>query len=248
MGDEDAVGKHSCSMTAVFGGGPISITFTASFAASVPCRVCESEWGEVMQRAFMLSVCAVVMTYAFNAAADSPNLKGAYGFTGTGGCLHSTTGFDSNLQALGPSRLGSSAVEGIRTFNGDCTGTVKGTEVQITGTRTPPGGTPPHAESINFSFSFTYTVNGDGSWKTDIVPGTFMGTNVTGPVSGQTFTIANFPTLTGLISQDGKTLTLAGLTPTVETTTRSDGTVRTRICHRSRVLIKLQSGNDDHDH
>jgi hypothetical protein len=75
-----------------------------------------------------------------------------------------------------------------------------------------------------------------------------MGTNVTGPVSGQTFTIANFPTLTGLISQDGKTLTLADLTPTVETTTRSDGTVRTRICHRSRVLIKLQSGNDDHDH
>jgi hypothetical protein len=33
-----------------------------------------------MQRSFILSVCAVVAIHAGNAAADSPHLKGTYGF------------------------------------------------------------------------------------------------------------------------------------------------------------------------
>jgi hypothetical protein len=55
----------------------------------------------------------------------------------------------------------------LRKFNGDGTGTVKGTAVDIVGRPTPgPGGFPsfpPSAGSADFSFSFTYTVNADGS-------------------------------------------------------------------------------------
>src|SRR5882672_1211891 len=43
--------------------------------------------GGPMNRAFALSVSIVAMTWAASAAADSPRLKGAYGFTGTAACL-----------------------------------------------------------------------------------------------------------------------------------------------------------------
>jgi hypothetical protein len=45
--------------------------------------------------------------------------------------------------------------------------------------------------------------------------------------------------MTGLISKDGNTLTLASVVPAVETVTFSNGDVWPRICHRSRVLIKI---------
>jgi hypothetical protein len=49
------------------------------------------------------------------------------------------------------------------------------------------------------------------------------------------------PTTTGLISKNGKTLTIATLMPGVETQTFSNGDVELRICHRSRVFIKLDT-------
>jgi hypothetical protein len=68
-------------------------------------------------------------------------------------------------------------VEGIRKFNGDGTGTVKGTVVSITGRPTPGPGGYPHfpasAGTSDFAFSFTYTVNADGSWTGAMVPGSF---------------------------------------------------------------------------
>ena len=56
-------------------------------------------------------------------------------------------------------------VEGIRTFNGDGSGTVNGTSIAITPPPTPSGTDyphfPPSASSHNFTYTFTYTVNGD---------------------------------------------------------------------------------------
>jgi hypothetical protein len=43
------------------------------------------------------------------------------------------------------------------------------------------------------------------------------------------------------ISKDGKTLTTANLTPGVETQKFSNGDTELRICHRSRVFIKLDT-------
>lgn len=192
-----------------------------------------------MQRSFILSVSAVVAIYAGNAAADSPHLKGTYGFTGTDACLYSPAGFNARLQPLSPAWSSSNAIEGIRTFNGDGTGTIQNSSMGITVPPTP--GFLPSASSTRSSVSFTYTVNADDSFTSNNVPGTFQGTILTGPRAGQTFTLENVPTATGLISENSKTLTSATLTPGVETQTFSNGDVEHRICHRSRVYIKLDA-------
>src|ERR1700720_1283295 len=110
-----------------------------------------------VHRAIAFAVSTVALTVAGSAAADSPKLKGAYGFTGTAACLVApghvgnpsvppplpnptpgialpNSGFNAALQPNdrldpgGTEAYGHSfAVEGIRTFNGDGTGTVKGT-------------------------------------------------------------------------------------------------------------------------
>lgn len=236
-----------------------------------------------MQRMLMLSTSVIAMTWAANAVADSPNLKGAYGFTGTAACLVApgstggtmpksnptpgialpNSGFQTDLRPNDPTSAfsHSNAVEGIRTFNGDGTGTVRGTSVGTTVRPTPgPNGYPhfpPSAGSSKFSYKFTYTVNGDGSWTDMMVPGSYTETFVTGPRSTQnsansayqTATVDAIPPVTGLISQDGKTLIsvadpLSGgaFVPTVETVSYSNGDVWPQICHRSRVLIGLGNG------
>src|ERR1039457_6717499 len=93
-----------------------------------------------MNRAIASSVFTAILIWAATAAADSPNLKGAYGFTGTAACLvapgssTSTPGFDATLHPLDPvdAFSHSFSVEGIRTFNGNGTGTVNATAVDIT--------------------------------------------------------------------------------------------------------------------
>src|SRR5258708_31324900 len=195
-----------------------------------------------MKHLFVLGVSVEVMIRAANAASDSPLLKGEYGYTGSASCILSPFGFNCRFEVVdGNSRSNSSNVEGIRTFNGDGTGTDKSTTLTLTVPPTP--GFQPNAGSSTSSFSFTYTVSEDGGWTANAVPGTNKGTVLTGPRAGQTFTVQNGAPVTGLISRDGSTLTVADLTPAVETITYSDGFVIHRICQRSRVFIKLK----DHD-
>jgi hypothetical protein len=220
----------------------------------------------------MFSVSAVAMTWTASAIANSPNLKGAYGFTGTAACVVApgsstsstnptpgvalpNSGFNSNLHPIdGKVFSHSFAVEGIRTFNGDGTGAVVGTSVGIDPPPTPgpPGypAFPPGAGASTFRFSFTYTVNGDGSWTAMMVPGSFLETFTSGGRTGQTATVDAIPPVSGFISNDGKTLIAVAdpivkgaFVPTVETVTYSNGDVWPQICHRSRVLISLPNGN-----
>src|ERR1700730_8540299 len=191
-----------------------------------------------MQRSLMLSVSAATMIYAANAAAESSHLKGTYGFTGTDACLYASGGFNARLQALGTTFSHSDAAEGIRTFNGTGTGTFKVTN--MTTTVPPTVGFLPSAGSSDSSASFTYTV-ADDTFISENVPGTDKGTVVTGPRAGQTFEVEGVPKATGLISSNGHTLTTSILTPGVETITYSNGDVEHRICHRSRVYIKLDA-------
>ena len=228
-----------------------------------------------MRRAFALSVSVIAVMWGLSALADSPNLKGQYGFTGSAACLvapgHvgnenvppplanptpgvalSNSGFNDKLQPndfADPGNTPSASfshsfsVEGIRTFNGDGTGTVSGTAVGIDNRPTPgPGGYPhfpPSANSADFSFSFTYTVDGNGGWTATMVPGTYTESFTSGPRTGQTATVDAIPPIVGMISGDGKTLTGAHLTPTVEIHTYSNGDVWPEICHRSRIFISL---------
>jgi hypothetical protein len=111
-----------------------------------------------MQRLVMLSVSAVVMIYSANAIADS-HLKGTYGFTGSDVCLVATGGFNANLQALGTTNSSSGSDAGIRTFNGNGTGTFTNRDTSVT---VPPTvGFLPDAGSSEGSASFTYTVSDD---------------------------------------------------------------------------------------
>jgi hypothetical protein len=234
----------------------------------------------------VLAISTVALTAAGSAFADSPKLKGAYGFTGTAACLVApghvgdpngaplnnptpgvalpNSGFQSNLRpndavpgSSSQAYARSFSVEGIRIFNGDGTGTVKGTVVGIVTRPTPgPGGFPhfpPAASGADFGFSFTYTVSADGSWTSTMVPGSYSETFTSGPRTGQTATVDAIPPVMGMVSQDGKTLIAAHVAPVVETHTYFNGPSNTagdvdpEICHRSRVFIKLQD-DDDHGH
>jgi len=222
-----------------------------------------------MRHALTWSVSAIALTWAATAAADGPKLKGEYAFTGTAACLfapgssppaptpapgtaRTNSGFNADLTPVdGRTYSESFSTEGIQTFKGDGTGTAKGTTVGIVPPLTPqpPGAPafPPDASSSTFSLSFTYTVFPDGTFTTHTVPGSFTGTELTGPRAGQTFTIVNHPSLTGLIGNDAKMLTLASVEPIVETIIHSIGEARPRICHRSRVLIKMNDSDRDRD-
>ena len=214
-----------------------------------------------MRRALICSICVIGLAYTGSADAASPKkLKGAYAFTGSASCLFApgsdpgpgnptpgvalpNSGFNANLQPLVNATAFSSSfsVEGIRIFNANGTGTVTGTSLNTT-ERPTPGPTgypnfPSGASSSTFSASFTYTVNSDDTFDVQLA-GPLTGTFLTGPRTGQTFSIDTI-LLTGLISKDGNTLTLASVVPTVETITFSNGEVWPRICHRSRIHVKM---------
>src|SRR5215470_7114045 len=207
-----------------------------SFAASPARRRVMYLSEYAMQRLLMLSVSAVVTMYAAGAVADS--LKGTYGFTGSDACLYASGGFNARLQALGTTFSASDAAEGVRSFHGNCTGTFT---VHTTTTTIPPTvGFLPSASSSESSASFTCTV-ADDTFTAQNVPGTDTGTVLTGPRAGQTFKVEGIPAATGLISANRHTLVTSILTPGVETITYSNGDVEHRICHRSRVYIKLDN-------
>jgi len=196
-----------------------------------------------MQRIAVFSVSVAAMTaWAASAVADSPKLKGDYGFTGSSTCVTTLDGATPNPpqmpdEVFPPTSLFSDAVQGVRTFNGDGTGTVTGSSM---GVDYLVNTMPANASSSTFSFLFAYTLNDDGTFTTTAsTPPT--GKVTAGPRFGQSFTIFNFPVLTGQISQNAMTLTLASLTPTLEIVVYNGAPspVR-RYCHRSRVLINLK--------
>ena len=129
-----------------------------------------------------------------------------FAFTGTSSCLFApgsdpgpvnptpgtalpNSGFNAaTLQPLvnATAFSSSNSVEGVRIFNGDGTGTVTGTNVSTT-ERPTPGPTgypnfPASASSNTFTADFTYVVNSDGTFTTQLA-GPMTGTFLTGPRS-----------------------------------------------------------------
>jgi hypothetical protein len=194
-----------------------------------------------MKRKFFLAVSVLALWSGNVFAASGPTLKGEFGVTGTDLCLISSLGFNPSLQPVSGSSVSTlnSVAEGIVTFNG----TGKGTVSLTTGSISPPptpGATVPSASSSDSTHSITYTTNTDDSFTYSEVAGSYAGTILTGPREGQTFTVANLPVTTGLISSTGANLTSASLAPTVETITYSNGDILQRICQRQRVFILLK--------
>jgi hypothetical protein len=210
-----------------------------------------------MKRAYAVAALVIGASWTTTALADPPQLKGSYGFTGSAVCLVSPQGFDAkqrpsdfNTTNGGASFTRAFTVEGVRTFDGNGNGTVKGTAVSIVGHPSVPG-VAPNVSSAEFSFNFSYQVTDDRTWTSSMVSSSFNETISTGPRAGQTVTMTDgIPPISGIISGDGKTLTAAHLAPQLETRVFSNGDISPEMCERSRVLIKLQDsdGDDDHDH
>jgi hypothetical protein len=178
----------------------------------------------------MCSVAALVSTWATVAAADPPQLKGEYAFTGSFACLvapgtgpagmpHPNAGFNPNLTPVdGGAFSNSASTEGIYTLDGHGNGTVKSTIISI---NPPP---PANAILATNSYSITYSVNTDGSWKADLVPGSLLSTFLAGPRTGQTSTLDKLSQV-GLVGDGANVLTLASIEPEIETQTFSNGDV-----------------------
>jgi hypothetical protein len=188
-----------------------------------------------MRRSSMLILAAAALTWASAAAADPISLNGRYAFTGTTACIQVPLGigFNANLTPAGGNpNYYSFSVEGVRTFSSNGTGTVKGRSVSIDA--------PPFASgsSDEFTFQFTYTIAPDGVLSTSMVPGTYAATVLTGPRAGQT-SVDTIPAQVGFIGEGASSIVLAEPAPILETHTFSNGDMFVRLCHRSRVLIKL---------
>ena len=199
-----------------------------------------------MQRVLMLSVSTVVVAWAASAFADSPNLKGDYGFTRTVRCIVSPTppgGFDDHNRAQKPYFGEAFAEEGVATFDGAGKGTESFTGLNI---EIPSD----HSGANSFSVKdhgFVYVVGDDGMW---LIPGggEIKGHVDDGPRQDQTFTIAPINGSVGHISTNAATLTLSTVgPPVIETITYSSPdpygfSTFTRICNRSTVFISLPPG------
>ena len=118
--------------------------------------------------AFAISIAAGTLPAAadggfFGAGFLNGLLKGTYAFTGTAGCLYApgsaasppspgntlplaNAGFNSSNQPIETNTLflNTNSVEGTRIFNGNGTGSVKGTEMGYVGRPTPGLGIIPH--------------------------------------------------------------------------------------------------------
>lgn len=222
-------------------------------------------------------VVGVTLLLVGSGAAEAKNfnhlLRGDYAFSGEATCLVSIVtglnpqgqpigggGFNTNLTPFGPPApfpfLISFSIQGVRTFNGDGTGSVAARIVSISHPFAVPAqtqqqspfanlGTPffnrGGASSGDIQSTFTYEVAPELTFtvQTPVVSGTFD----SGTRAGQMVTITNIPVFSGRISSDHHTLTLAHEDPVVEAHTFSNGDVHQEICHRSRILLELKGGN-----
>jgi len=219
-----------------------------------------------MKLRLLCSLVVIGLAYAVVAAAGPPpfpppTIHGTYAVVGSLACLNApgfspgsstnptpgvplpNSGFNANFDPIYPdsSFANIADIEGVFTFDGHGNGTRSGTNVSMTPRPTPgPAGNypafGPSMSSNTFTGSFTYVVNSDGTFT--FVTSDTTGTFLTGGRTGQTFSV-NVIEGTGMIGEGGLTLTLATITPTVETIVFSNGDAWPRVCHRQRTLTKI---------
>ncbi len=208
--------------------------------------------------ACITAVClASSLSAVANAGADDLTraLRGAYAFSGEGTCVGAPP--SANWNGFQPSfgaHLETFAVEGVRQFNGDGTGSVKG---RVVGINVKPGGPVPFGPVNNATFSanFTYSVAADRSIHIEHGPMTSV--QVFGPGAGTPngSSITTGLRVDGHVSQDFNTIVIAtsavdpnNPSSALETVTDSNGNVdEYRFCHRSRTLTRIGGGRGRDD-
>jgi hypothetical protein len=183
------------------------------------------------------------LSSAFSQPHQTSDLKGDFATTGSAVCIQSLAntavnpplppaGFNADFSPRpGPVNTLMFTITGLRTFNGDGTGSFHARVVSDTVNGPTNAG--------DLAGDFTYSVANDGSVTIDNGP--LLLTFVAGPLAGQANNITNIPPFTGRVSKDGQTLTTGTENPAVETVTRVDTGIvqQLRVCHRSRVLIRV---------
>jgi hypothetical protein len=179
-------------------------------------------------------------------SADDKNwmgFHGEYAMTSAGFCLFSYSKFDSGKPACDGTAEGSSltcwnaqiVAEGIWSFNRGGKGSFAGSQFGMA----PPPFATPNVLPVDLAFDFTYHVTKDGEITAAIVPGTFVGTWLAGPMKGLTYTVDIF-NFFGMVSKDRKTMTLNSSANDLQNLTSDDtGMDIYGRCNISRTLIQI---------
>jgi hypothetical protein len=183
-----------------------------------------------MRVSLFWSTIVIASTAAGTATAD--NLKGTYSLVGVQTCLVAPAGFkqDSNGNftiPIGETNLSQLTTEGQVIYNGDGTGEARQTFVTIVPPPNPYGAA---VSAGTVSYSFTYTPEGDHTYRMAVKPGTFQGMLNAGPNAGKQFSIEGESRLFRA-SDDGKKITVAIDKPYVQKITVSgDSQPVQRVC------------------
>lgn len=208
--------------------------------------------GGVMKYKSILSIAAVAMIWPVAATAAPPQLKGNYAVTGTVFCLQSNLPFNANLTPAPGSIVGAARVTvvGTETFNGNGTGQMTLRSVGLNVPPNPPALGGSQAGSSDATATLKYSFDASGGVSINIVPGTLVVTNLTGPGAGSSFTVDTEP-LYGMVSNDNKMIVLATVDAVMETQTITPvggGTViHYRFCNRSYVLTWIGNLNNNNN-
>ncbi|MFI5340490.1 MAG: hypothetical protein ACHQ7N_11710 [Candidatus Methylomirabilales bacterium] len=192
----------------------------------------------------MMITMATFMVAAMASADDDHGrgFHGQYAMTGPGACLYSLSPFSSILTLPGGNDwIASKLAVGTWTFERKGTGKA---EITVYGIAAPQAAFPTGTgDSSALSWEFTYTVAADGTITGELMPGTFLGTYVTGPNAGYglSYTVDTL-SFFGTVSPDHKTLTLnsANEVQTFVVYNSSGAPVKTlyAICNYGRVLVR----------
>jgi len=188
--------------------------------------------------AIMATFLSVAMALAFdkykNSGKDSKAIHGEYAATAFSSCIGTPYGFVPGTPIPNPPSTAvfnnTATSKAIWTFNSDGTGEVETRSVGINFSM--------YANSSDLLGQFTYEVTDDG--MITIVWGTLVGTYLTGPAPGATYTVSGMVPEEGYVSSDHKTITLGSVTTGVITLT-IQGLLYPlyAICNYSRVLIRV---------
>ncbi len=198
-----------------------------------------------------------------NSIGAETGLRGQYSFTGTAMCLSSSTGFRTDFELVTllvsppppPPAVGtmltpsSNSISGVRTFNGDGTGSVVATvhninyPTQIPGSASFSSGV---ATVSTLQADFTYEVRPDRTLVID--DGPTSGVIIKGGNRvGWSVSTLDVPKFVGHISKDWRTIDLVHETMAVEQSVNTSPPgvtpvqqfVTPRVCHRERTLRKI---------
>jgi hypothetical protein len=178
-----------------------------------------------IKKLVLLMIITVIASFVMAATvlADPPGhraIRGRYAATGFQTCLLAQCGFLENYvpraASYGFGSIQSFSIEGVFKFEADDTGTASITKRSINFAPTLPTIPSASAGVIVDTWTFTYTVAGDGYYTMEPDPGTYISTWTVGPYVPASYTMSGW-SFDGHITPDGKTITLNTGVPTVAT-------------------------------